>query len=359
MLTISQPLDRPLSGQSMSTPARAADDVRLRHADVYRSHARTIVTKSDAVRDALRQVDYVAATPATVLILGETGAGKELFAEAIHDRSPRRHRAMVRMNCAAIPSTLLETELFGHERGAYTDAVVRRIGRIEAAHQSTLFLDEIGELSPEAQVKLLRVLQDHVIERLGSSQPIKVDVRIIAATNRNLEQAVEDRTFHEDLFYRLNVFPIVPPLRSTEDIPGLVREFVAEFSASIGKTIESIAPESLRQLQAWHWPGNVRALRNIVERAVIRATGPELQIPLAPRPFAARPASATLQDLEEQHIRAVLASTGWQVRGDCGAAKLLGLKPTTLESRMASSASGVRSERVVTPRADWADPTCY
>ena len=337
MLTITQPLDHPRSGQSMY-PDRAADDGRLRHADVYRSQARAIVTKSDAVRDVLRQVEYVAPTPATVLILGETGVGKELFAEAIHDRSPRRHRAMVRMNCAAIPSTLLETELFGHERGAYTDAIVRRIGRIEAAHQSTLFLDEIGELSAEAQVKLLRVLQDHVIERLGSSQPIKVDVRIVAATNRNLEEAVESRTFREDLFYRLNVFPIsVPPLRErAEDIPGLVREFVTEFSASLGKTIESVSPDSIRQLQAWHWPGNVRELRNVVERAIIRATGPELLIPLAPRAVAARPASSTtLRDLEEQHIRAVLASTGWQVRGDLGAAKLLGLKPTTLESRMA------------------------
>src|SRR5580765_6429741 len=229
-----------------------------------------LASRNAAVLKAMAQAEQVAGTPATVLLLGETGVGKDLFAQAIHDLSSRRQREMVRVNCAAIPSTLMESELFGRERGAYTDAVSRQIGRIESAHQSTLFLDEIGELSAKDQVKLLRVLQDKVIHRLGGTQAIKVDVRIIAATNCNLEQAVEDRVFREDLFYRLNVFPIVvPPLRERiEDIPGLVWEFIEEFSAAFGKKIELVPEESMRELRRYSWPGNVRQLRNVIERAV-------------------------------------------------------------------------------------------
>jgi transcriptional regulator with GAF, ATPase, and Fis domain len=244
---------------------------------------------------------------------------------------------MVKVSCAAIPSALIESELFGRERGAYTGALSRQIGRFEAANQSTLFLDEVGELQPEVQVKLLRVLQERVIERLGSTQPVKVDVRIIAATNRNLEKAVEEGRFREDLFYRLNVFPVVvPPLRErVEDIPGLVWAFVDEFSRLFGKSIETVSKDSMRDLQRYAWPGNVRELRNVVERAVILATGPHLAIS-APATSVRMPKEAmTLAALEVEHIRRVLESTNWRVRGPGGAAERLGLKPTTLESRMA------------------------
>jgi transcriptional regulator with GAF, ATPase, and Fis domain len=272
-----------------------------------------------------------------VLLLGETGAGKEVFAQAIHDLSPRHQRQMVKISCAAIPSALIESELFGRERGAYTGALSRQIGRFEVANQSTLFLDEIGELQPEVQVKLLRVLQDRVIERLGSNQPIRVDVRIIAATNRDLEKAVHEGRFREDLFYRLNVFPIVvPPLRERiEDIPGLVWAFVDEFITLFGKSIETVSKDSMRDLQRYAWPGNVRELRNVVERAVILAAGPHLAIAV-PTPSLRLPKEAmTLAALEVEHIRRVLEGTGWRVRGPGGAADRLGLKPTTLESRMA------------------------
>jgi formate hydrogenlyase transcriptional activator len=300
--------------------------------------SRQIVSAAPAVRQALAQVEQVAPTPATVLLLGETGVGKEVFARAIHELSPWRHRQMIRVSCAAIPSALIESELFGRERGAYTGALSRQIGRFEAANQSTLFLDEIGELSAEVQIKLLRVLQERVIERLGSTQPVKVDVRIIAATNRNLEKTVEENRFREDLFYRLNVFPIViPPLRErVEDIPTLAWEFVNEFSRTLGKRIESISKESLRQLQLYSWPGNVRELRNVIERAVIIASGPQLTVSI-PAPVGTRPPrpSLTLKDLEMEHILATLKITNWRIRGAGGAAERLGLKPTTLEIRMA------------------------
>jgi len=297
-----------------------------------------IVGDSPAARRALAQIEQVAPTPATVLLLGETGTGKELFAQAIHDLSPRHHRQMIRVSCAAIPSALIESELFGRERGAYTGALSRQVGRFEAANESTLFLDEIGELQPEMQVKLLRVLQERVIERLGNPQPIKVDVRIIAATNRDLERAVLDNTFREDLFYRLNVFPVVvPPLRErVEDVAGLVWAFIDEFSRLFGKNIEGISKESLRGLQTYPWPGNVRELRNVIERAVILATGPQLVVPVPRATMRPMPQSAmTLVALEVDHIRSVLESTNWRVRGSGGAAERLGLKPTTLESRMA------------------------
>jgi formate hydrogenlyase transcriptional activator len=299
--------------------------------------SRLMAWQSPKIQRILTQVEQVAVTPATVLLLGETGAGKEIFAQAIHDRSPRHHRQMIRVSCAAIPSTLIESEFFGRERGAYTGAIVRQIGRFEAASESTLFLDEIGDLPADAQVKLLRVLQDHVIERVGSVHPIKVDVRIIAATNRNLEQAVADESFREDLFYRLNVFPIVvPPLREhAEDIPGLVWHFVDEFAESFGKSITSISNESMRQLQCCSWPGNIRELRNVIERAVIVSSGPRLtvEVPQRPPPGTLR-AAMTLAQVEAEHIRATLESTRWRVRGQGGAAERLGLKPTTLETRL-------------------------
>jgi transcriptional regulator with GAF, ATPase, and Fis domain len=245
---------------------------------------RAIVSKSQAIRAALAQAAHVAPTDSTVLLLGETGVGKEVFAQAIHDASPRQHRPMVRVSAAAIPATLIESELFGHERGAFTDALSRQIGRFEAANGSTLFLDEIGELLPEVQTTLLRVLEERTIERLGNSQSIKVDIRIIAATNRNLERAVRDGQFREDLFYRLNVFPIrIPPLRERqEDIPDLAWTFIDEFSRRYGKRIESIEPQSLRELQQYSWPGNVRQLRNVIERAMILVKGSMLT-PAVPR----------------------------------------------------------------------------
>jgi PAS domain S-box-containing protein len=316
----------------------AVENVELRREVKIGKTSHAVVSESAAIQRTLAQVEQVAPTPATVLVLGETGVGKEVIAQAIHDLSPRHQRTMVRVSCAAIPTALIESELFGRERGAYTGALSRQIGRFEAANQSTLFLDEIGDLPMEVQVKLLRVLQERVIERLGSTQPIKVDVRIITATNRNLEEAVRDKTFRQDLFYRLNVFPIVvPPLRERiEDIPGLVWSFIDEFSRLFGKTVESISAESMRELQRYPWPGNVRELRNVIERAVIIATGRQLVIP-PPRAagLPLPPTAMTLSELEAEHIRAVLDSTGWRVRGPGGAAQRLGLKPTTLESRMA------------------------
>jgi transcriptional regulator with GAF, ATPase, and Fis domain len=297
-----------------------------------------MVSESAVIQQTVAQAEQVAASNATVLLMGETGVGKEVVAQMIHRLSPRHHRPMVSVSCGAIPSALIESELFGRERGAYTGALTRQIGRFEAANQSTLFLDEIGELSAEVQIKLLRVLQERVIERLGSTQQIRVDVRIIAATNRNLAKAVEDGTFREDLFYRLNVFPItVPPLRDRiEDIPGLVWDFIDEFSKALGKSIESISEESMRQLRLYPWPGNVRELRNVIERAVIVATGPRLTVSLPDRSPSRTPLSSmSLKTLETEHIRETLERTHWRIRGRGGAAERLGLKPTTLEGRMA------------------------
>jgi PAS domain S-box-containing protein len=314
------------------------ENVELRREVKDLRTSRPIVADSAAIQQVLAQVAQVAPTPATVLLLGETGTGKEVMAQAIHDLSPRHLRPMIRVSCAAIPTALIESELFGREKGAYTGALSRQIGRFEAANQSTLFLDEIGELPPDVQVKLLRVLQDRVIERLGSTQSIKINVRIIAATNRDLEEAVQNKTFREDLFYRLNVFPItVPPLRERpDDIPALVWSFIDEFSSMFGKKIESISKDSMRELQRYPWPGNVRELRNVIERAVIVSTGRVLMVPAPKIGERSVPQTAmTLTALEVEHIRAVLEATNWRIRGNGGAAERLGLKPTTLESRMA------------------------
>ncbi len=294
-----------------------------------------LVGQSTALKTVLAHAEQVAPTDSTVLLLGETGTGKELIASAIHEMSPRRHRTMVRVNCAAIPGSLLESELFGREKGAYTGALSKQMGRFEIASGSTLFLDEIGELPPEVQAKLLRVLQERQIERLGSSKTIDIDVRIITATNRDLEKAVREGKFREDLYYRLNVFPItIPPLRDRrEDIAVLVSLFVEEFATRFGKNIESIARESMDGLQRYHWPGNVRELRNVIERAMIVANGPKLRVDPPGRTALLSP-SLGMKQTEQEHIRRVLEMAQWRVRGKGGAAELLGLKPTTLESRM-------------------------
>jgi formate hydrogenlyase transcriptional activator len=313
------------------------ENVQLRREVREWSGVTPVVGQSAAIRQVLEQIEQVAATDSTVLLLGETGTGKELFATQIHELGPRRDRAMVRTNCAAIPSTLIESELFGREKGAFTGALARQVGRFELASGSTIFLDEIGDLPSDVQVKLLRVLEEGTIERLGSPHPIEVDTRIIAATHRNLERRVADGAFRSDLYYRLNVFPIrVPPLRErVDDIPMLVWRFVDEFSRTFGRHIEEITPESLAALRHYPWPGNIRELRNVVERAMITASGPRLTIaPPHLTPAAAR-RSPKLVDVETEHIRGVLESTGWRIRGPGGAADRLGLKPTTLETRMA------------------------
>jgi transcriptional regulator with GAF, ATPase, and Fis domain len=296
-----------------------------------------VVGRSVVFRQALEQVHQVAATDSTVLLLGETGSGKELFAAQVHELGPRRARTIVKVNCAAIPDTLIESELFGREKGAFTGAVAKQLGRFELADHSTIFLDEIGDLAPDIQVKLLRVLEEREVFRLGSPRPIRVDTRIIAATHRNLEQRVADGLFREDLYYRLNVFPIqVPPLRERiEDIPLLVWRFVEEFSKAFGKSIDAISHDNMAALQQYSWPGNIRELRNLVERAMVSATGTELTI-VVPRPSAASlRCSVRLADIERDHILSVLEKTRWRIRGSGGAAEQLGIKPTTLETRMA------------------------
>jgi formate hydrogenlyase transcriptional activator len=314
-----------------------AENVYLRTEALERRGPSNIVGKSSAVRQVLEQIQLVSATDSTVLLLGETGTGKELFATRIHELSSRHARTIVRVNCAAIPATLLESELFGREKGAFTGALSRQVGRFELADHSTIFLDEIGDLPVDVQVKLLRVLEEHQIERLGNPKPIRVDTRIIAATHRNLEQRISEGTFREDLFYRLNVFPIqVPPLRErAEDIPLLVQRFVEEFSKTFAKRIDTIDKDNLAALQHYSWPGNIRELRNVVERAMITATSRRLTIPVPQSSASSAKRSPKLADVEKEHIRAVLETTGWRIRGAGGAAERLGLPPTTLETRLA------------------------
>jgi len=297
-----------------------------------------IVGESAALLAVLRQADQVAVTDSTVLILGETGTGKELLAHHMHRMGNRSAEPFVATNIAAIPATLLESELFGRERGAYTGAMNRQIGRFELAHGGTLFLDEIGEMPMETQVKLLRVLEYGQFERLGSSRTLKVNVRVIAATNRKFPELLRAGTFRQDLFYRLNVFPLtMPPLRDRpDDIPALIWAFIKEFSYKMGKPIERVRDEEFAALQRYHWPGNVRELRNVVERAMILAPGSELrfELPESDAPGDAPTGSRRLRDVEEAHIRQVLKSTRDRIRGKGGAAEILGLKPTTLYSLM-------------------------
>jgi PAS domain S-box-containing protein len=295
-----------------------------------------VIGRSGALGRALAQVKQVAATDATVLLLGETGTGKELLANAIHDLSPRRDRPMVKVNCAALPATLVESELFGREKGAYTGALSKQVGRFELADGSTIFLDEVGELPLETQGKLLRVIQDGCFERLGSPRTIRVQVRMIAATSRDLARMVTDGYFRKDLYYRLNVFPIEnPPLRERRgDIPLLVWSFVEELGRRMGRAVEAVSQQSLQALQNYPWPGNIRELRNAVERALITCQGPMLFI--EPPALARSTATGmTLEEVERAHILRVLEMTGWRVRGRDGAANILGLPPTTLDSRMA------------------------
>ena len=298
-----------------------------------------IIGESPDLKKVLRQVETVAATDVTVLILGETGTGKDLVARAIHQLSSRRDRTLVKLNCAAIPTGLLESELFGHEKGAFTGAIAQKIGRLELAHQGTLFLDEIGDLQPELQPKVLRALQEKEFERLGGSRTIPVDVRLIAATNRNLEKMVADREFRNDLYYRLRVFPItLPSLRQRrEDIPLLVRYFVAKHARRMGKKIESIPADAMKALTKWQWPGNIRELENFIERAVILSKGPALRVPLAELEMSVEPAprnDATLESTEREHILRVLRETHGLIAGPKGAATRLGLKRTTLNSKL-------------------------
>jgi formate hydrogenlyase transcriptional activator len=300
-----------------------------------------IVGQSAALRNVLRLVDTVATGNSTVLLLGETGTGKELVARAIHNRSLRRDRTFVKLNCAAIPSGLLESELFGHERGAFTGAVSQKVGRLELADQGSLFLDEIGDIPLELQPKLLRVLQEREFERLGSTRTKKVDVRIVAATHRDLEEMILEKQFRSDLYYRLNVFPIsIPPLRERpQDIPLLVQHFVQEAARRMNKTIDAIPSATMEALIQYRWPGNIRELENVIERAVILSPSAVLRVPL--RDLRSRlPAGHggekphTIADVERAHIRAVLKDTRWVLSGPRGAATRLGLNRSTLYFRM-------------------------
>ncbi len=298
-----------------------------------------IIGESSLLKQVLKQVEIVASTGSTVLILGETGTGKELLARAIHNRSERHGRTFVKINCAAIPTGLLESELFGHERGAFTGAIAQKLGRFELADGGTLFLDEVGDIPLELQSKLLRVLQEQEFERLGSTRTIRVDVRLVAATNRDLTQMVAGQQFRNDLYYRLNVFPIVsPPLRERqEDIPLLVRYFAQKFARRMNKLIETIPTESMKALSRYHWPGNVRELENLIERAVILSPGVELHVPLAELKAAAREGAqpvTTLEAAERDHIVRALQAAKWVIGGPSGAAAKLGMKRTTLQSKM-------------------------
>ena len=299
-----------------------------------------IIGRSPAMKKVLGKVEQVAATDATVLILGETGTGKELIARAIHNLSPRANRPLVKVNCAALPANLIESELFGHEKGAFTGATARKAGRFELADGGTIFLDEIGDLPLELQAKMLRVLQEGDFERIGGTKTLHVDVRVIAATNRDLEKLIEEKQFREDLYYRLNVFPLsLPPLRERPgDTALLVRHFIEKYSKKLGKEIDTMPQKVMAALQAYDWPGNVRELENIIERALILARGATLRLddllinsrksttPTAP--------AGTLKDVERHHILQVLEQTHWRIEGQRGAAIRLGLNPSTLRSRM-------------------------
>jgi formate hydrogenlyase transcriptional activator len=301
-----------------------------------------IVGQTVALRRVLKDVETVAPTDSTVLIHGETGTGKELIARALHELSPRKDRTFVKLNCAAIPTGLLESELFGHEKGAFTGAICQKVGRFELAHQGTLFLDEISDIPSELQPKLLRVLQEQEFERLGSTKTIKVNVRLVAATNRDLKRMVAEGTFRADLYYRLNVFPVaLPPLRERpDDIPRLVRHFTQRFARRMGRRIETIPSAVMDALVRYPWPGNVRELQNVIERAVILSPGPSLQVPPGDlqsadtQPAAPSSVAVTLADAEREHIMGALREAGWVLGGPEGAAARLGMKRSTLYKKI-------------------------
>jgi formate hydrogenlyase transcriptional activator len=334
-------LDNALAFQRMADlNARLAKE-RLYLEDELRTDNKfeEIIGNSKALKRVLKQIETVAPTDSTVLVLGETGTGKESLARAVHDLSPRRGRAFVRVNCASVPAGLLESELFGHERGAFTGAIAQRIGRFELAHQGTLFLDEVGEIPLDLQPKLLRVLQDKQFERLGNSRTLISDVRIVAATNRDLAKLVAVGQFRSDLFYRLSVFPVlVPPLRDRpEDIPLLVHYFLSRFAKRLGRKVDVVSPETMEALRRYSWPGNVRELEHVIERAAILSPGSELRIPVADliqSNNVVPQATATLEDIEREHILGVLRDTKGKIGGPGGAAERLGMNRTTLNSRM-------------------------
>jgi formate hydrogenlyase transcriptional activator len=348
-----------LALDNLTAHARAAELHRLQRENVYlRDEIRTdrdlrLLTGDSAAMKAVRlAVQQVARTDSTVLIQGETGTGKELVARAIHQLSPRREHLLVAVNCAALAPGVIASELFGHEQGAFTGATKRRLGRFELAHRGTIFLDEIGELPPETQVLLLRVLQERALERVGGHEPIAVDVRVLAATHQDLEAALHEGRFRADLFYRLNVFPIrVPPLRERRaDIPDLVRHFLHRFGRQLNRPATQVSPATLEMLTAYHWPGNVRELENLVERAMIVATGDTLEIdpswlrPAPPR-GAAADGPARLAELERRAILDALERCRGKIYGPGGAAAALGLKPTTLYGKMRKHGIQVASGR--------------
>jgi formate hydrogenlyase transcriptional activator len=315
-----------------------AENIYFRHENKMKHQFDHILGKSDGLKYVLYRAEQVAPMNTTVLILGETGTGKDLIAAAIHNMSPRKERPLIMVNCAALPANLIESELFGREKGAFTGADTRRIGRFEIANHSTICLDEIGELPLELQVKLLRVIQHNEFERLGSSHTVKVDVRIVATTNRDLEEEVRKGRFRQDLYYRLNIFPItVPPLRQRkEDIPMMVHAFVERYSRKLGKQITSVRKEAMKALQDYPWPGNIRELESIIERAVILCPGPvlhladKLEISSPPLSSAVR----TLEETERNQILKILSETRWHIEGKDGTAAILGLHPSTLRARM-------------------------
>jgi PAS domain S-box-containing protein len=317
-----------------------AENIYLKEAIKSSHDFEEIVGETEVLKEVLHRVEQVASTDATVLILGETGTGKELIAHAIHDRSSRRNRPFVRVSCSALPPTLIETELFGHERGAFTGALARTIGRFELANGSTIFLDEIGDLPLDLQAKLLRVLQEGEFERIGSTRTMKVDVRVLAATNRNLEEAVEENRFRSDLYYRLNVFPIqLPPLRDRiEDIPMLISHIIAKKQDKLGKTIERVPQDVVDALRAYDWPGNVRELENVIEHSAILSPGATLKLCDLFGPghgsIHAESGPQCLDEVERAHILKVVVDCDWKIRGKNNAADRLGINPSTLRSRM-------------------------
>ncbi|MBT3254941.1 MAG: sigma 54-interacting transcriptional regulator [Deltaproteobacteria bacterium] len=306
------------------------EEIKLEH------NFEEIIGQSDALKYVLFKVEQVAPTDATVVILGETGTGKELIARALHNASGRKDRPLIKVNCATLPSNLIESELFGHEKGAFTSAQARQVGRFELANGGTLFLDEIGELPLELQPKLLRALQDGEFERLGSSRTIQTDVRVIAATNRDLEKEVKNGRFRQDLWYRLNVFPLtVPPLQQrVEDIPLLVNAFSNKFGKKLGKKIKAIPSKTIKALQKYPWPGNVRELENVLERAVITCKDGKLQVEIPTSSTLSVDDTKTLEEMECEHIVRTLENTYWKIQGANGAAERLGLNPSTLRTRM-------------------------
>jgi transcriptional regulator with GAF, ATPase, and Fis domain len=314
------------------------ETIYLREEIKLNSNFEEIISNSESFRKVLKRVEQVAATDSTVLIQGETGTGKELVARALHNNSTRSKKSLVTVNCAALPPEMIESELFGHEKGAFTGAYKLKVGRFELAHQGTIFLDEIGELPLNLQTKLLRVLQEGEFQRLGNPNTIKIDARVIAATNRDLQKAIRNGDFREDLYYRLNVFPIeVPPLRERkEDIPLLVRHFISKYSAKTGKQFKETSQKVMDRLMDYNWPGNIRELENIIERAVIVCEGNRITMGnwIPENHKGDDNTLLTLEENERKHILRALKTTNWRVSGKRGAARLLGMKRTTLQARM-------------------------